>query len=262
MSWCGLPWANRTKRIELPQLRPLDETRPGRQFISAAVPGAGVKPRSPRASAASRPPKLREQFRLAALGARVDFLRIELRAQTAARPRRRRAAKRASAGEVGELLGIGLEVEELRRIRDVVAILPLAEAQHERAGDGADRVILGDHRARRLRALAPRRTAMHRQRRPPTRCGCPPPRGSSARNRCATPASRPRVPPRTPGRRRSAARRRFPRRTWTCPTSRARRRCRRGRWCTSRACRPSSPASRSARSTSPTFSSIDDTRPL
>ena len=147
--------------------------RAARQFISAAVPGAGVKPRSPRASAASRPPNC------ASSSACRRFARASVASgSSAARSSRSPSASDVGeprvAGKVDQLFGIGIEVEELRRCADVVAVLPLAEAQHERARDGADRVVLGNDRP--LPSVAPFASANSDapgSARPPTRGGRP-----------------------------------------------------------------------------------------
>ena len=54
--------------------------------------------------------------------------------------------------DIGQLRRIGAEIEELRSRADIVAVLPLAKAQHVRARNRARRVVLGDHRSPRHRA--------------------------------------------------------------------------------------------------------------
>ena len=144
------------------------------------------------------PAEAREEFRLPALRARVDRLRIEHGPQAPFALGHLFPVARIGR-EVLEFLGIGVEVEELRAVRDVVAVLPAAEPQHEGTGDRADRVILGHDRPRRLRAVGhveQRRagqTGAERGRDTRRR------RGSSARSRRATPAWRRRGRRRCPG---------------------------------------------------------------
>ena len=89
--------------------------------------------------------ELCEQLGLSPLRARVGRFRIERQAQQPFAFGKRRSKLRV-AGNVDQFFRISIKVEELRRCPDVVAVLPLAEAQHERAREGADRVILGNDR--------------------------------------------------------------------------------------------------------------------
>ena len=155
-----------------------------------------------------------------------------------------------------QFLGIALEIEELRPVRDVVHVLVPRLAQHERARDRRRRVVFGQHGAIGRRAG---RRARERDAGMAVVVGTA--RANALederdRRRRGSPAHRSARPAQCRRRRRSAERRPIPRRTSTCPTVRARRGCRRGRSCTARACRRRVRRRSSARSTLPTFSSM------
>src|SRR5512133_3901345 len=86
---------------------------------------------------------LRKELGLSALGACVRRIRIEHRAQPAL-PFGERGRGPPIAREIGQLFGIGGQVEQLWRRANVVAVLPRAEAQHVRAASGCGRVVFAD----------------------------------------------------------------------------------------------------------------------
>ena len=186
--------ANRTK---LPQLRATEEWRVG----SVHLGGGARRRREAQVATSERvvaSAVVGKQLGLPPFRARVDRFRVECRAQPLASRSTSRMADRSRRRRA---------LRDPRRDRRAAAdarrsgSISTSEAQHVRAGERSRRVVFAYHGPC---AVAPsrRRTAMRREARCRRRAAAiRPPSGSSARSRCATPASattRPAGSPRRP----------------------------------------------------------------
>src|SRR5687767_12685871 len=92
----------------------------------------------------------REQLGLPSAGAAIDLHRIANLVQLAPAQLARLCVLRVRR-EIVDLVRVGLEIEKLRGVLGIVHVLPLADADCESPSARAHAVVLGEHRALRLR---------------------------------------------------------------------------------------------------------------